>query len=118
MVNIDNLTTKPDLVKAGANRRVTFTWNGDVDNLAENPVEIELSIEDAADVSFLDVDDNQVKKVFWQTPAFTTTTKPFTEILFLKCKVAQANEKLAIITMKATNRNGKTATTNCTISYK
>ena len=118
MVNIDNLTTQPDLILFGAPKQVKFAWEGDVDNLTENPVEIRLSIENASDIFFLDEDDNLVKKVFWSTEAFTTNTKPFTENLFLKCTVAQANEKLANITMKATNKNGKTATTNCTISYK
>jgi hypothetical protein len=120
MVDINNLTTPPGLIRNGAARQVTFSWDGDVDNLAENPVKIKLSIEAGAraDVSFLDINDNLVPEVFWQTSAFRTNSKKFTETLFLKCRQAQATEQSALITMEATNSNGNSTTSTCTITYK
>ncbi len=117
MVDIDNLIAQPGLVKSGATRQVTFSWDGDVDKLAENPIEIELSIENEADVFFLDENSNLVKKVYWQAP-FTTSTNQFIETLYLKCTQAQATVQSALITMKATNSNNKTAETVHTITYK
>lgn len=117
MVDINNLAVQPTSIKPGNPKQITFTWDGDVDKLSESPIEIELVIEDNAEVSFLDVTENLTKKVFWQTSDFEINTTPFKEILFLQNTASVFTGTDALITMNATNISGKTATSSCTIKF-
>ena len=116
MIDVNNLAVTPGSINPGNAKRITFTWDGDVNKLTENPVEIKMSIEDGADVSFLDINDNLAKAVYWQTD-FDINTTQFTEVLFLKNTAPAFTGNRALITITATNASGKSASNSCTILF-
>jgi hypothetical protein len=117
MVRIDKLTTTPETVASGKAKAVTFSWEASIGE-GDNPVEIELTIEEETPVFFLDVDNNEVKTVAWKTSDFKRETDTFEETLFIKVTQSQSKEKESVITMDAKDKKSASGSTDCSITYK
>ena len=120
MIEIDNLSASPDTFISGKAKRVTFSWEASVDSATDNPVEIDLTIEDSKNTSvfFLDVNDKEVPSVSWKTSNFKEAKEIFKETLFIRVTQSQSKEKECVITMNAKDNNSDESTSVCSITYK
>lgn len=117
MVRIDKLTTTPGTITSGRAKTVTFSWEASIGE-GDNPVDMELTIEEETPVFFLDVNDNEVKTVAWKTSGFKRETDTFEETLFITVTQSQSKERESVITMDAKDKKGGSASTACSITYK
>ena len=119
MIEIKSLKAQPANVKSGINNEVKFSWRASIDNDNDNPVQIDLSIEDDNPVYFLDIESNKVKTVTWETSATEKSEKPFSETLYLVVSPNPDEPGETLVAMTATDNNkNDPSVSHCVIKYQ